>query len=143
MQIKQLSIFVENKHGRLAEITEVLAAANVDIRAISLADTSDFGILRIIVDKPEQAVLALKEAGMTVSLTDVLAIGIDDEPGSFAKIVRTLSEEGLAIEYMYAFVSRDKGQAYIIIRADDGEKAGKVMAESGAKLITADTIYNM
>ena len=90
MQIKQLSIFVENKAGRLAEITAVLANANIDIRAISIADTSDFGILRLIVDNPDEAVEALKQAGMTVSLTSVIAIGIDDRPGEFAKACGSL-----------------------------------------------------
>ena len=85
MQIKQLSVFVENKSGRLAEITETLARANVDIRAISIADTSDFGILRLIVDRPEAAVEALRKEKMTVSLTTVIAIGITDRPGEFAK----------------------------------------------------------
>lgn len=108
MQIKQLSIFVENKAGRLAEITAVLAEANVDIRAISIADTSDFGILRLIVDHPDEAVEALKKAGMTVSLTSVIAIGIHDRPGEFAKAMRILADEHIAIEYMYAFISRDR-----------------------------------
>lgn len=143
MQIKQLSVFVENKPGRLAEITEALAAAGVDIRAISVADTSDFGILRLIVDRPEEAVLALKEAGMTVSLTDVIAVGIDDKPGSFAKSVRVLADAGLTIEYMYAFISRDKGKAYIIIRVDDSVLASKALEESGVHLLTAEAIYNM
>jgi ACT domain-containing protein len=143
MQIKQLSVFVENKPGRLAEITEVLAVANVDIRAISVADTSDFGILRVIVDKPNEAVTALKTSGMTVSLTDVIAIGIDDQPGSFAKYIRALADAGLAIEYMYAFVSRDKGKAYIIIRADQGDKASQVLSEVGADILTPEKLYNM
>ena len=84
MQIQQISVFVENKSGRLAEITEALAAANVDIRAVSIADTSDFGILRLIVNKPKEAVEALKAAGLTVSLTSVIATGIDDQPRGFA-----------------------------------------------------------
>lgn len=143
MQIKQLSVFVENKPGRLAEITEALANADVDIRAISVADTSDFGILRVIVDRPDQAVKALKESGMTVSLTEVIAVGIDDVPGSFAKSVRVLADAGLAIEYMYAFVSRDKGKAYIIIRADDGMRAANVLIESGVRILTPEELYHM
>ena len=107
MQIQQLSVFIENKPGRLAEITEVLAEAGIDIRAISVADTSDFGILRVIVDKPKEAVAALKQHGMTVSLTNVIAVGIDDEPGAFSKAVRLLADEGFDMEYMYAFISRD------------------------------------
>ena len=107
MQIQQLSIFVENKSGRLAEITEILGRANVDIRAISVADTSDFGILRLIVDKPQDAVKALKEAGLTVSLTRVIAVGIDHRPGEFAKAMRILADADISVEYMYAFISRD------------------------------------
>lgn len=143
MSIRQLSVFVENKPGRLAEITETLAKAEVDIRAISVADTSDFGILRVIVDKPSEAVLALKEASMTVSLTDVIAVGIEDKPGSFSKSVRVLADAGLTVEYMYAFISRDKGKAYIIIRIDDCENAEKVLENNGVHILTENVIYNM
>lgn len=98
MQIQQLSIFVENKSGRLAEITETIGKANVDIRAISVADTSDFGILRLIVDKPKEAVEVLRAAGLTVSLTSVIAIGIDDQPGEFAKAMRVLADGNIGVE---------------------------------------------
>ena len=101
MKIQQLSIFVENREGRLAQITEVLAAAQIDIRAISVADTSDFGILRLIVNDPEQAVKALKAAGMTVSLTDVIGIGINDRPGEFSKAMRILADHHITVEYMW------------------------------------------
>ena len=122
MTIKQLSIFVENKPGRLAEITEELARAQVDIRAVSVSDTTHFGILRIIVDDPDRAHEALKAAGFTVSLTDVIAIGVTDEPGGLAKVVRLLSDEGISVEYVYAFLSRDKLGAYVILRVEDNEK---------------------
>ena len=98
MFIKQLSVFVENKSGRLAEITAVLAGAGIDIRALSIADTTNFGILRIIVDKPFEAETALKEAGLTVSLTSVLAIGIPDEPGGFAAAMKALAAAGVGVE---------------------------------------------
>ena len=97
MFIKQLSVFVENKSGRLAEITAVLAGAGIDIRALSIADTTNFGILRIIVDKPFEAETALKEAGLTVSLTSVLAIGIPDEPGGFAAAMKALAAAGVGV----------------------------------------------
>lgn len=140
MSVQQLSVFVENKAGRLAEITDVLAKSNVDIRAISVADTSDFGILRIIVNKPMVAVDALRESGMTVSLTDVVAIGINDVTGEFAKVVRNLSDEGLTIEYIYAFMSEQRGRAFIIIRVDNNEKAIKVLKEKGVKILTSEDI---
>ena len=143
MQIKQLSIFVENKAGRLAEITAVLAEANVDIRAISIADTSDFGILRLIVDHPDEAVEALKKAGMTVSLTSVIAIGIHDRPGEFAKAMRILADEHIAIEYMYAFISRDKGKAFVILRVDDDQRAVSGLQDSGITILTAEEIPGM
>ena len=143
MQIQQLSIFVENKSGRLAHITEALAAANVDIRAISVADTSDFGILRLIVDKPEEAVKALKEAHLTVSLTSVIAVGINDQPGEFAKAMRVLADSYIGVEYMYAFISRDKGKAYVILRVEDSDKAIKALKDHEITLLTAEEIYGM
>lgn len=143
MQIQQLSIFVENKEGRLAEITAVLAQANIDIRAISIADTSDFGILRLIVDQPAQAVEALKNANMTVSLTSVIAVGIDDHPGEFAKAMRVLADEHITIEYMYAFISRDKGKAFVILRVDDNERAVSVMKDANITILTAEEIHGM
>lgn len=143
MQIQQLSVFIENKPGRLAEITEVLAGAQVDIRAISVADTSDFGILRVIVDKPQAAVDALKGHGMTVSLTNVIAVGIDDTTGSFAKVVRLLSDLGFDLEYMYAFISRDKGKAFVIIRVDRGQQAAEALREKGWEILTQDAMTHM
>lgn len=143
MQIQQLSIFVENKSGRLAEITEALGGAGVDIRAISIADTSDFGILRLIVNKPQEAVAALKEAGLTVTLTNVIAIGITDEPGEFAKAMRVLADHKIGVEYMYAFISRDKGKAYVILRVENSEKAVEALTDGGIEILTAEEIYGM
>jgi hypothetical protein len=140
MQIQQLSIFVENKNGRLAEITEALAAAGIDIRAVSIADTSDFGILRLIVDKPQQAVEALRGNGMTVSLTSVIAVGIEDQPGEFAKAMRVLAEEHIAIEYMYAFISRDQGKASVILRVDDNDQAADALKRHGVPLLSAEEV---
>ena len=143
MKIQQLSIFVENKSGRLAEITEVLAAAGIDIRAISVADTNDFGILRLIVDKPTEAVEALKQAGLTVSLTSVIAMGIDDKPGEFSKAMRILADSAIGVEYMYAFISRDRGKAYVILRVEDSEKAIDVLMRNNIKILTSKEIFGM
>ena len=143
MKIQQLSIFVENKSGRLAEITEALAKSGIDIRAMSVADTSDFGFLRLIVDKPQEAVAAFKEAGMTVSLTSVIAIGVHDRPGEFSKAVRILSDHGINVEYLYAFISREKGKAFVILRVDDEDKAIEILSEKGIDLLTADQIHGM
>ena len=143
MIIKQISIFVENKAGRLAEITEAIAAAGIDIRALSIADTTDFGILRLIVDKPEAAALTLKEAGLTVSITNVIAVGIDDTPGAFSVPMRILADAGIDVEYMYAFISRDTQKAYVILRVADNDIAAKALTDKGVTLLDENGFYGM
>lgn len=143
MKIKQLSIFVENKAGRLAEITKTMAEAGIDIRAISVADTSDFGILRLIVDNPDKAVESLRAANMTVSLTEVIGIGIQDKPGEFAKAMAVMAAANVTIEYLYAFISRDKGKASVILRVDDNDKAIEVLQKEGIQLLSSEAIAGM
>ena len=143
MLIKQISVFVENKEGRLAEITEKIAAAGVDIRALSIADTTDFGILRLIVDRPEETEKTLREAGFTVSVTNVIAVGIDDVPGGFAKPMRVLADAHIDVEYMYAFISRDTKKAYVILRVNDNENAARVLADAGIVLLDEGGFYDM
>lgn len=141
MQIQQLSIFIENKAGRLAEVTEILAKEKIDIRAVSAADTSDFGILRLIVREPQKAVPILRDAGMTVSLTNVIAIGMVDVPGAFAKAIRTLADKGINVDYMYAFTSRDMGKACVILRTSDNEKAIQALQAEGTEVVGPEEIY--
>jgi hypothetical protein len=143
MLIKQLSIFVENKAGRLAEITDIIAKAGIDIRALSIADTTNFGILRIIVDKPDEAETVLKKAGLTVSLTNVIAIGIPDQPGGFSTAMKCLADAGMGVEYMYAFISRDKGRACVILRVNDDQRAIDALKQGGVEILTGDSIYSM
>ena len=144
MQIQQLSIFVENKSGRLAEITEILGQAGVDIRAISVADTSDFGILRLIVDKPKEAVEALRAANLTVSLTSVIAVGIDDKPGEFAKAMRVLADGEIGVEYMYAFVgNRQDGHAVVVMRTDNEEIAQQALDIHHISTLSPQDIYRL
>lgn len=143
MLIKQISVFVENKSGRLAEITSVLANNGIDIRALSIADTTDFGILRLIVDQPDKAQQVLKDAGMTVSLTNVIAIGIEDTPGAFAKAMKVLSDAGIGIEYMYAFISRDEGRACVLLRVTDNEEAVVVLRKNSIEIFEEDKVYKM
>ena len=119
MAIHQLSVFVENRKGRLAGITAALAAAKVDIRAVSIADTTDYGILRLIVNQPGRAMEALKAQGMTVSLTEVIGIAVSDQPGGLAKAVGVLAAAGMDVEYMYAFVNPGEDVAYVILRVED------------------------
>ncbi len=143
MLIKQLSVFLENKSGRLAEITAIIADAGIDIRALSIADTTNFGILRLIVDKPDEAEQALKKAGLTVSLTKVIAIGIPDTPGGFASAMKCLSQAGIGIEYMYAFISRSEGRACVILRAENNESALATLEENNIEILTDEVIYSL
>ena len=143
MNIKQLSVFVENKPGRLAEITGLLCKNNIDIRALSVADTTNFGILRLIVDKPSAAEQALKNSGFTVSQTDVISIGVDDKPGGLAQAMALLSQENITVEYMYAFVSREEKTAYVILRVDNNERATQILSSNGIKLLGPNDIYDM
>ena len=143
MIIKQISIFVENKKGRLAEITETLSKAGANIRALSIADTTDFGILRIIVDKPDAAAAALKDAGITVSVTNVIAIGIDDTPGAFSVPMRILSDADIDVEYMYAFITRKSEKAYVILRVADNDAAAKVLLDKGVELLDEEGFHSL
>ena len=143
MSIRQLSIFIENKPGRVAQVTEVIAKAKVDIRALSIADTSNFGILRLIVNKPDEALDALKKANITVSITSVIAIGIDDSPGEFSNVARILADKGIEIEYMYAFIGRDKNRAFVILKVEEEDKASEVLKRNNVSILTTEQIQDM
>ena len=136
MFIKQLSIFVENKHGRLGAIIEALAKDKVNIRALSLADTTSFGILRLIVDDTDKAKKTLDSIGVIAKSTDVIAVYVDDCAGSLDTLLKLFTDNDIAIEYMYAFVSRLDGKALMVIKADDEAKAEKILTDRGIK--TAD-----
>ncbi len=140
MYVKQISVFVENKFGRMAEILNALAEKSIDISALSLADTSEFGILRLIVDKPELAVEVLKEEGVIVKLSDILAIAIDDTPGGLAKALNVLTDANVVIEYMYAFIGKADGKAMTVIRVDDEPKAVEALKNGGVALLTTEDI---
>lgn len=140
MFVKQISVFVENKFGRMAEIINAIAEKEIDISALSLADTSEFGILRIIVDKPELAVSVLKEEGVIVKCSDVLAVAIDDIPGGLAKALKVLTDAGSEIEYMYAFIGKTDGRAMTVIRVDDNEKAVSALEKGGITMLTTEDI---
>jgi len=143
MTIEQLSVFVENKPGKLVEALEALSAAKIDLRAMSLADTSDFGILRIIVDKPSEALLVLNDAGFLVKSSEVLAVVIDDKPGGLAAVLRILSDVGVDIEYTYAFIAHSHDKAYVILRVDNNDAAAKILKASGIDSLDAKEMYNM
>ncbi|BCR05009.1 amino acid-binding protein [Desulfuromonas versatilis] len=143
MKVEQISIFIENKSGRLAEVTQVLGEAGVNIRALSLADTSDFGILRLIVDKTDLAKSTLKERGFTVNKTEVIAVEVPDRPLGLAGILQVLDRSQVNVEYMYAFVERCGENAVIIFRFDNTENAIRVLTENGIKVLKGDQVYSM
>ena len=136
MAIKQVSIFLENKQGTLVKITQAFADLKFNVRAMSLADSTDFGIARIIVDNPEEIVLKLQEKDYIAKINDVIAIEIPDETGSLNSILKLLAENDRNVEYMYGFTGKKTNSAYMIIRTTDVEKAEEVLAKGGIKVLT-------
>ena len=135
MKVEQISIFIENKSGRLAEVSGVLGAAGINIRALSLADTSDFGILRLIVNDTENAFKVLREKNFTVSKTEVIGVEVPDTPGGLAQILQVLDKNDVNVEYMYAFVERSGDNAVIIFRFDNIDEAIKALSSNNIKII--------
>jgi hypothetical protein len=131
MEIKQISVFLENTTGRLSEVTRTLAQAGINLRAISIADTADFGILRLIVDKTDEAVNSLNAAGFTIRQTSVAAVEIDDVPGSLAKLMELFQQSQVNIEYLYASLEGKAGKAVVIFKLEDHEKGFKILKENG------------
>ena len=141
MLIKQISVFVENRPGRLFEITGVLRDAGVDIRALTIADTTDFGILRLIVDDPDKAKVALRSAGLTVTITKVVGVRLPDSPGGLCGALEALHGSGVSVEYCYAFISHSNDDAHVILRVDNDEKAVKALAAAGYSFLSGDKYY--
>ncbi|MBP3627445.1 MAG: acetolactate synthase [Clostridia bacterium] len=140
MFIKQLSIFVENKPGRLHSIMDALGENGVDISALSIADTTDFGILRIIVSDIDKAREVLREIGVISKVTNVIAVYIDHKIGGLAAVLDHISDAGIGIEYMYAFLGRTEGKALMVLKADDEEMAAEVLSANGVKLASMEEI---
>jgi hypothetical protein len=135
MQIKQISVFLENNAGRLAEVTRVLAKAGINLRAIAIADTADFGILRIIVDKEEEAVKALGEAGFTIRETRVAAVEINDKPGGLAEVMELFQKHNINIEYLYASLEGKEGKAVVIFKMEDIDQGLAIVKEHGLVMV--------
>lgn len=140
---KQISVFLENKSGRLAHVTRVLGDAGINIRALSIADTSDFGILRLIVNDPVKAHKILKEAGFTVSETEVIAVRMPDTPGGLASVLDQMSEENLNIEYLYAFLGMRGSDALVIFKVEDIKKAKISFKKKGIKFVEEEELYQL
>jgi hypothetical protein len=143
MKILQISIFIENQSGRLYEIANLLGEHNINIRALSLADTSDFGILRLIVNDPERAYNLLKENDFTVGRTEVLAVEVPDKPGGLAGVLKILRDNNINVEYMYAFVEMSGDCAVMIFRFDETDKALEVLANNGISTVQGSKIYGL
>ena len=135
MQLKQISVFLENNAGRLAEVTRVLAQAGINLRAISIADTADFGILRIIANDCNEALKALKDAGFTTRVSDVAAVEIDDKPGSLAKVMELFQRSMVNIEYLYASLEGQSGKAVVIFKLEDHQKGLQILKENGIPML--------
>ena len=143
MKVDQLAVFLENKSGRLAAIAKALSDSNINIRALSVADTADFGILRLIVDDTGKAIQVLKEEGFTVGKAEVIAVEVADKPGGLARVLAVLNEAGLNVEYMYAFVEKSGENAVLIFRFDDPDMAITILQNAGIRILTSEEVRSI
>lgn len=141
MSVKQISVFLENAAGELAKFTDVLSKHGIDMRALSIAETRDFGILRIIVNDPEKTGAILKEEGYVFSITPVIAVAVSDEPGSLVNILHVLGENNINLEYTYAFITRKQQGAYLVFRVEDTDKAVAILAGNKIPMISQEEVY--
>lgn len=141
--VRQISVFLENKSGRLAEITRIIGEAGVNIRALSVADTSDFGVLRFIASDTDKALDALKAAGVTATATRVIAAEAPDRPGGLASLLQVLSDNGVNVEYLYAFFHKSGQNAVVILRVEDKEKTLDIFEKNGIKVLTPEEVYTV
>jgi len=143
MKVQQISVFLENKSGRMAQLTEILGKNGINIRALSIADTSDFGILRLIVSDPIKADKVLKDAGFTVSITDVIAVEVKDEPGGLAVVMKVMESANVNIEYLYAFLEKSSNDALVVFRVEQVDEAIQLLVKSGINLLENEKVYNL
>ena len=143
MKITQISVFLENRKGRLCDACSLLGKEGINIRALTIADTEDFGVLRIVVDKTEQAVNCLKENGFVANITDVVAVEVGDKPGGLADVLKILSDYDVNIEYMYAFMEKFSDNALLVFRFEDADAAQKVLSENNIKVVTTAEIKGL
>lgn len=143
MKIKQISVFLENKRGRLLEATEALAKAGINIRALSIADTSEFGILRLIVPEPERAKEALENSNFSVRETEVIAVGVPDSPGGLASILSILNNADINVEYVYAFVQKSGEKAVVVLRIEDPAAGIKALSDKGIILLSSQDVLKL
>ena len=143
MAIKQLTVFVENKQGALVSITDTLSKNNINLRALSIAETQDFGMLRLIVNDTETAEKVLKEEGYLIKVNDVVGVKIGDTPGKLSAALRVLDEKKINMDYLYAFMSRTEKHAYVVIRVEDNDVAEKALEDAGFHMITEEDVCKL
>ena len=143
MSLKQLTVFVQNQQGALVEITESLAKGGVNIRALSIADTKDFGILRLIVNDTEKGSSLLSDAGYLIKITDVVGVKIGYAPGKLSSALKVLDENSINMEYLYAFMTRTEKHAYVVLRVEDNAKAEALLENAGFHIITDDDVNKL
>lgn len=143
MAVKQVSVFLENKMGRLAEVTKILGENDINISALSIADSAEFGILRLIVSDPQKALEVLKKAEFSASSTEVIAIAVDDKPGGLGTALKYLGDAGVDIEYIYAFVGKTSGKALVILKAEDWNRASEVLVQKGILVLSDKEVYGL
>ena len=143
MAIKQLTVFVENKQGTLVSVTDILSQHDINLRALSIAETQDFGILRLIVNDEEKAEKILQDAGYLIKITQVVGIKIGDEPGKLSEALRVLDEKKINMEYLYAFMARTEKHAYVVIRVEDNNVAEAALEKAGFTLISEEDIAKL
>ena len=136
MAIKQLTVFVENKHGTLVTVTDILSKHNINLRALSIAETQDFGILRLIVNDEETAEKVLAQEGYLIKITDVVGVKIGDAPGKLSEALHIIADNDINIDYLYAFMARTEKHAYVVIRVEDNQAKKKALEDAGFHLIT-------
>ena len=140
MTIHQISVFLENRAGQLAEITGVLAQKGIDLRAINIAETSDYGVLRLIADNPQAAATTLLEQGFILSMTPVVAVSVPDQPGGLAKVLDVLAKENIDVEYMYSVFGQVDGLAHMVFRVADTDKLISVLKDNGLEPISSENL---
>ena len=143
MKLTQISVFLENRKGRLFEICSKLGQSGINIRALTIAETETFGVLRMIVDKPDAAVKMFQQNNITANRTEVVAVEVPDKPGGLAEVLKVLTEANVNVEYMYGFMEKSSDKALMVFRFDDSEKAAKVLAAAGVKVVTRSNIQGL
>jgi hypothetical protein len=143
MKIKQISVFLENRKGRLWKALNVLSKAGINIRTLSIADTSEFGILRLIVPKPEEAQRVLTEHNFVIKVNDVIAVGVPDEPGGLDGILSILNQADVNVEYLYAFAEKKHEKAIVVLRTEDVDAGIEVLEQAGVTILTPEDVYSL